>query len=151
ELYEVPAVGGRPMQVLTTPAENVRTSKDGRYLVYEDRKGGENQWRKHHTSAIARDLWIYDTKTGEHRQITTFAGEDRNPVLADGDKAIYYLSEESGNFNVHKVAIPFGPNGELRPEARGAEGRSPAVKSQQVTSFKTVPVRFLSMSDNGTL
>ncbi|HMA25359.1 MAG TPA: S41 family peptidase, partial [Gemmatimonadaceae bacterium] len=132
ELYQVPASGGRPIQILTTPAENVQTSHNGQFLIYEDRKGQENQWRKHHTSAIARDVWIYDTKTGTHKQITTFAGEDRNPVFADGDKAFYYLSEESGTFNVHKMSVDGG-------------------KSQQLTSFKGVPVRFLSLANNGTL
>ncbi|HEV8214270.1 MAG TPA: hypothetical protein VGP95_00500, partial [Gemmatimonadaceae bacterium] len=132
ELYRVPANGGRPMQVLTTPAEEARESKDGRYIVYQDKKGGENAWRKHHTSAIARDIWIYDSKTGAHRKLTTFAGEDRNPVFANDEKSFYYLSEESGSFNVHKMSVDGG-------------------KSQQLTSFKQVPVRFLSSSDNGTL
>ncbi|MEP6834561.1 MAG: peptidase S41, partial [Gemmatimonas sp.] len=129
ELYEVPAAGGRPIQILTTPAENVQTSKNGQLLMYEDKKGGENQWRKHHTSAIARDIWIYDKKSDTHRQLTTFAGEDRNAVFADGDKSVYYLSEESGTFNVHKMSVDGG-------------------KSQQLTSFKGVPVRFLSLADN---
>ena len=43
------------------------------------------------------------------------------------DKAIYYLSEESGNFNVHKSSL-----------------RRQAASREQLTSFKTVPVRFLS-------
>lgn len=132
ELYEIPAAGGRPIQILTTPAENVQTSRNGQLMMYEDRKGGENQWRKHHTSAIARDIWIYDKKADTHRQLTTFAGEDRNAVFADNDKSIYYLSEESGTFNVHKMAIDGG-------------------KSQQLTTFKGVPVRFLSTAENGTL
>src|ERR1043166_2869143 len=62
ELYQVPAGGGRPIQILATPAENVQTSRDGQYLIYEDRKGQENPWRKHHTSAVARDVRIYDTQ-----------------------------------------------------------------------------------------
>jgi Tol biopolymer transport system component/C-terminal processing protease CtpA/Prc len=132
ELYRVPAAGGRVIQMLTTPAEEVTESRDGRYLVYQDKKGGENTWRKHHTSSIARDIWIYDSQTGKHRKITTFAGEDRTPVLTDGDKAIYYLSEESGTFNVHKMSLDGG-------------------KSQQLTHFTGVPVRFLSAADNGTL
>jgi Tol biopolymer transport system component/C-terminal processing protease CtpA/Prc len=132
ELYQVAAAGGRPQQVLTTPAENVRTSANGQLLIYEDRKGGENQWRKHHTSAIARDVWIYDSKSGDHRKVTTFAGEDRNPVFTDNDRAFYYLSEESGTFNVHKMSVDGG-------------------RSQQLTSFKGVPVRFLSLANNGTL
>jgi Tol biopolymer transport system component/C-terminal processing protease CtpA/Prc len=132
ELYEVPANGGRPLQLLTTPAEDARQTKDGRYIIYQDKKGGENAWRKHHTSAIARDIWIYDSRTGQHRKLTTFAGEDRNPVFAGDEKSFYYLSEESGSFNVHRMSLEGG-------------------KSQQLTSFKQVPVRFLSSSDNGTL
>ncbi len=132
ELYRVSVNGGRVEQVLTTPAEDVKLSKDGQFLIYQDKKGGENAWRKHHTSAIARDIWIYDAKTGTHRKITTFAGEDRNPVFTDNDRSFYYLSEESGSFNVHKMSIGGG-------------------KSQQVTFFKKMPVRFLSQSDSGTL
>ncbi len=132
ELYRVPTTGGRVEQVLTTPAEDVKMSRAGDFLIYMDKKGGENTWRKHHTSSITRDIWVYDTKAGTHRKITTFAGEDRSPVFTDKDPAVYYLSEESGSFNVHKMALQGG-------------------KSQQVTSFKRVPVRFLSASDAGTL
>ncbi len=132
ELWTVPASGGRPVQVLTTPADDARYSRDGQLLIYTDNKGRENVWRKHHVSSVARDIWVYDVKTGAHRQITTFAGEDRQPVFAEGDKAFYYLSEESGTINVHKMPLAGG-------------------KSQQVTSFKGLPVRFLSITDNGTL
>jgi Tol biopolymer transport system component/C-terminal processing protease CtpA/Prc len=133
ELYQVPAAGGRPIQLLTTPAENVRESRNGQFLIYEDRKGSENPWRKHHVSSVARDIWLHDNKTGTDRKLTPFVGEDRNPVFADNDQAFYYLSEESGSFNVYK---------------RSLDG---AGKPQQLTSFKTVPVRFLSSADNGTL
>ena len=132
ELYQVGVAGGRPVQLLTTPAEDVKFGRGGQLMLYHDKKGGENPWRKHHTSAIARDVWVHDTKAGTHRKLTTFAGEDRSPVFADGDKAFYYLSEESGSFNVHKMALDGG-------------------KPQQVTSFKKLPVRFLSVSDTGTL
>ncbi|MDF1502962.1 S41 family peptidase [Roseisolibacter sp. H3M3-2] len=132
ELYAVPAAGGRPIQLLTTPAENARPSADGRLVIYEDRKGGENAWRKHHTSAVARDLWVMDTGSGEHRQVTTFAGEDRNPVFARDGKSFYYLSEAGGTFNVFQQEL-----------AGGA--------ARQLTRFAGVPVRFLSMADDGTL
>lgn len=132
ELYRVPVTGGRAEQVLTTPAEDVKVSRNGQFLLYQDKKGGENPWRKHHTSAITRDIWIYDSKAGTHKKITTFAGEDRNPVFTDNDQAFYYLSEESGTFNVQKMSLQGG-------------------KSQVVTSFKKLPVRFLSASDTGTL
>jgi Tol biopolymer transport system component/C-terminal processing protease CtpA/Prc len=132
ELYRVPVNGGRVEQVLTTPAEEVKLSKNDQYMIYQDKKGGENAWRKHHTSSIARDIWIYDSKTGTHRKITAFAGEDRNPIFTDNDRAFYYLSEESGSFNVHKMSVEGG-------------------KSQQITFFKKLPVRFLSLAGNDTL
>lgn len=133
ELYSVALKGGRVQQVLSTPAEDVKFSKDGSKLVYHDKKGGENSWRKHHTSSIARDIWTYDTKTQKHTKLTTFAGEDRNPIFAEEDKSIYYLSESNGSFNVHKLSLA-SPN-----------------QPQVLTSFKKHPVRFLSMATDGTL
>ena len=132
ELYSVAITGGRVSQVLTTPAENVQYSADGKKLFYQDKKGGENTWRKHHTSAIARDIWVYDVGAATHKKLTSFDGEDRNPVLADGDKTLYYLSEANGSFNVYKM---------------GTDGSNPVA----VTSFKTHPIRFLSAAKNGTL
>ncbi|WP_416440114.1 S41 family peptidase [Phnomibacter sp. MR] len=132
ELYSVSVNGGRVQQVLTTPAEDVKYSADGKRIFYHDKKGGENTWRKHHTSSIARDIWMYDVANGTHKRLTGFAGEDRSPVLADGDKTVYYLSEASGSFNVYKM---------------NADGSNTAA----VTNFKTHPVRFLSAANNGTL
>ncbi len=132
ELWTVPTAGGRPVQLFTTPADDARYSRNGQLILYTDNKGRENVWRKHHVSSVARDIWLYDVKAGTHKQLTMFAGEDRQPVFADGDKSFYYLSEESGTFNVHKLPLAGG-------------------KSQQLTSFKGLPVRFLSIADNGTL
>ncbi|MCX6207356.1 MAG: S41 family peptidase [Bacteroidetes bacterium] len=132
ELYQVSVTGGRVEQLISTPAEDVKLSKNGQYMLYHDKKGGETQWRKHHVSSITRDIWIYDFKSGKHKKITTFPGEDRTPVFTDNDKAFYYLSEESGSFNVHKMNIDGG-------------------KSTQISTFKKHPVRFLSMANNGTL
>lgn len=132
ELYKVPAGGGRAVQVLGTPAEDVRLSRDGRLMLYHDKKGGENEWRKHQISAIARDIWAYDFPTARHHKITAFAGEDRSPVFTPDEKGFYYLSEESGSFNVHRMAMGGGP-------------------STQITKFGPHPVRFLSMADDGIL
>jgi tricorn protease len=133
ELYQVAATGGRALQVLTTPAENICFSKDGQRFLYHDKKGGENTWRKHQRSAIARDIWLYDSRNGQHRQLTRFAGEDRNPVFANNDKTVYYLSEANGSSNVYRFAID-------QPEQTTA-----------VTSFKKHPVRFLTAANDGTL
>ncbi|MEM8927195.1 MAG: S41 family peptidase [Bacteroidota bacterium] len=132
ELYEVPVAAGRVNQVLTVPAQDVQLSSDGTFLLYHDLKGYENEFRKHHVSAIARDIWKYDLETDKHTQLTNFKGEDRTPVLSTDGKTIYYLSEASGSFNIHRF------------------GFANPSKNQQLTSFKTHPIRSLSYG-NGTM
>jgi len=132
ELYSVPAKGGKVSQIFTVPAEYVQLSKNGRTMIYHDKKGGENEFRKHHTSSITRDIWTYDTKTKVHKMITSFNGEDRQPVFSPDEKSIYYLSEKSGTFNVHKLSL------------------SNPSHSEQITNFKLHPIRFLSIG-NGVI
>jgi len=132
ELYSVAVDGSRVNQLLTIPAEDVQVSKDGGMLIYMDKKGGENEWRKHHTSAITRDIWTYDIKTKAHKMITTSTAEDRSPIFSADEKSMYFLSERSGTYNVHKMSI------------------SNPSQTSQLTDFKLHPVRFLSMG-NGVL
>lgn len=134
ELYQVPSAGGRTTQVLGTPAEMVNFSKDGSMFLYQDQKGFEDQWRKHQTSSVSRDIWQYDVKTGKHTNLTARAGEDRNPIIAPDGKTVYFLSERNrGSFNVYSFTLGNAQN------------------AQQVTSFKDHPVRFLSVANNGLL
>ena len=134
ELYKVPVTGGRTEQVLGTPAEMVCFDKSGKTFLYQDRKGFEDEWRKHHTSSITRDVWLYDSENGKHTNLTSHAGEDRNPVFAPDGQTVYFLSERDGStFNVYSFPI------------------SSPQSLKTVTHFKTHPVRFLSMGSNGTL
>ncbi len=126
ELYSVPVNGGRVDQVMTIPAEYLSVSSDGKRMLYMDKKGGENYWRKHHKSSITRDIWEYDTETGKHRMITTHDAEDRLPVYADGDQSFYFISERNGSFNVFRKSVM---------------GKDLA---QQLTNFELHPVRFLT-------
>ena len=126
ELYQVPRQGGRVSQILTVPAEDVQIHTDGKMFLYHDKKGGENEFRKHHKSSITRDIWSFDSKNGRHKKLTTFEGEDRNPVFSKNGERMFYLSEESGTFNIHEMDLEFPGS------------------SKQVTQFKKHPVRHLS-------
>ena len=132
ELYSVPVEGGRVAQIFTVPAEYVQVSADGSKMLYHDKKGGESEWRKHHTSSITRDIWIYDANSNEHTMLINRAGEDRQPIFTVDESGFYYLSEESGTFNVHKTTL------------------ANSNQNEQLTNFDLHPVRFLSMG-NGTL
>lgn len=134
ELYSVSVNGGRPHQILSTPAEDIRFMPDGKSFLYQDQKGFENAWRKHHTSSITRDIWLYDPSEDSHKRITSWKGEDRNPCLSPDGKTLFYLSERSGSFNVWTMPVD------------GSEEQA-----RQLTKYKDNPVRFLSISSDGTL
>lgn len=140
ELYKVPAGGGRTEQVLATPAEWVCFDKSGKNFLYQDRKGFEDEWRKHHTSSITRDIWLYNTQSGKHTNLTNREGEDRNPVYAPDGNSVYFLSERNGgSFNVYNFSLNTSQTSNVPQEVKA------------ITTFRTHPVRFLSISDKGTL
>jgi len=133
ELYCVPVTGGEAALVLTQPAIAATVSPSGDKIIFHDQKGYESDWRKHHTSAVTRDIWVYDLKAKKYTRLTSFAGEDRNPVFdSDGD-GYFYLSEQNGSFNVFRSSLS-------HPDV-----------SNPVTDFKRNPVRFLSRSNAGAL
>jgi Tol biopolymer transport system component len=70
ELYSVPVGGGRVSQIITTPALNAVVSTDGSKIIFHDYKGYESDWRKHHTSSVTRDVWLYDMGIKIFRQLS---------------------------------------------------------------------------------
>ncbi len=133
ELYKVGVADGALTQLLATPARYVSWQPDGESFLYQDVKGFEDEWRKHHTSSVTRDIWLYDAKSGRHTNLTARGGEDTNPVVGR-DGIFYFLSERDGKtVNVYEAST-----------ANAADAKA-------LTSFATHPVRFLSRAENGTL
>ena len=134
ELYKISVKGGRPEQVVAVPVCSLSFDKDGKSFLYYDRKGSENIWRKHHVSSVARDVVYYDAKKGTHTILTTNVGEDRDPRYLPGNQEVVFLSERNGgSFNVYKAPI------------------DNLEKVEAVTRYKTHPVRFLSVANNGVI
>ena len=129
QVYEVSTEGDRPKLYSVLPMENISINKNGQVL-YHDKKGYEDAWRKHHTSPITRDIWMLDN--GKYQKLTTFKGEDRNPVWAADNQSFYYLSEQDGSFNIYRRNIASG-------------------KDTQITQQKKNPIRFLTSSNDGLL
>lgn len=131
QVYEINTQGGRPVLYSSLAMQNIAIDKKGTRLLYNDVKGYEDPWRKHHQSSITRDIWL---RSGEatFSKITSFKGEDRNPVWAPDGEYFYYLSEQKGSFNIFKSDLK-GTN------------------SKQITFFDTHPVRFLSLANSGML
>lgn len=133
QIYKVSIRGGRSELFSSLAMENLALSKDGKQLLYNDYKGYEDPWRKHHRSSITRDVWLCSLDNDRtFKKITSFGGEDRDPVWAPDGSAFYYLSEEKGSFNIFKNDL---------------SGKS----SKQITNHTTHPVRFLTSDRNGML
>ncbi|MEG1793495.1 MAG: S41 family peptidase [Rikenellaceae bacterium] len=127
QVYSVSLDASRPVLYSSMPMENI--SINGGRVLYHDVKGIEDQFRKHHTSSITRDIWLLEN--GKYTKLTDFKGEDRNPVWAKDGKSFFFLSERDSTFNIYKTTI-------------GGE-------AQGLTHFKKHPVRYLTLSDNGIL
>ncbi|WP_329905421.1 S41 family peptidase [Porphyromonas pogonae] len=128
QIYQVKIDGSRPALFSSFLMENM--SLHGDKILYTDKKGYEDPWRKHQVSSIARDVWMLDRN--KHTKLTSFKGEDRNAVWAKDGKTYYYLSEQDGTFNVYSNNI---------------QGGTP----KQLTNFSKNPVRYLSADNNNTL
>lgn len=132
-LYTAPITGGRPVLISAAGVENAHYNSKGNQLVFQDRKGYEDPWRKHQTSAVSRDIWLYDVANKSYKKLSVYQGENREPLFAD-DNNFYYLSEK-GNIsqNLFKASL-----------------KNPA-DAKQLTTFDKHPVQHLSSSTDGTL
>ena len=120
--------GSRPRLFASLPMGAVSVAADGR-ILYQDKKGLEDVYRKHERSSGTSDIWLLEN--GRYTKLTDFNGHDLSPVWAPDDKSYYYLSEENGTLNVY---------------AAGAQGAK-----RRLTSFEKHPVRTLSASRDGLM
>lgn len=132
---DITAAGARPSLYSSLTMEDIAVSPDGKTLLYHDKKGYEDPWRKHHVSSIARDVWMAEgadrpARERKFTKLTSFRGEDRNPVWTPDGKSFYYLSEQNGTFNVYR---------------RNLDGSG----DTRLTDYSLHPVRYLTGSADG--
>ncbi|RNL91083.1 PDZ domain-containing protein [Sinomicrobium pectinilyticum] len=131
-LYTVPVKGGRPVLVTAAGISEARYNRDGTRIVFEDRKGYEDPWRKHHTSSVTRDIWLFDPAGDTYKKLSSFKGEDRDPVFGADSNMVYYLNEKDGTQNLYEMSL---------------SGNT----EKQLTAFTGFPVRHLSIADDNTI
>ena len=131
QVYVVGPDGGRPQLLSSVCMSELSVRPDGA-ILYEDYKGYEDPFRKHHTSSVTRDIWLL--QDGAFRQLSDYRGEDRQPVWAADGRTFYYLSERDGKtVNLYRSSVD-------RPS-----------ESVQLTFAEKDPVRYVSVSADGTL
>lgn len=134
--------GKKPTLVTSLPIAKLNVNNEGTVL-YEDFKGYEDPFRKHHTSSVTRDIWVYKNEQpgtfgisgkGSFKKLTTYKGEDREPIFDKDGDTFYYLSEQNGTtLNIFKSSISSPEN------------------PIQLTYYDKDPVRYISVAENGTI
>ena len=132
KVFEVPITGGNSRLINGAGMSSANYNKTGDQLIFEDRKSFEDSYRKHQLSSVARDIWTYNLKMRSYKKLSSFIGEDREPIWGDGDN-YYYLTEKYGSQNIVSASVS-NPNTPVR-----------------LTFFRDHPVRSLSRSVNGLL
>lgn len=131
QLYQQKIKGGRPHMFSAVSMIDPSINADGQ-ILFTDIKGYEDKFRKHHTSSVTRDIWLYNPSDKSYKKITNFEGEDRNALWLPGGQEFLYTSEEDGTLNIYRRNINGG-------------------QKQQLTHFIGHPVRYMSVDNQGNI
>lgn len=132
QVYSVDIDAHRPEMFSTLPMEDISINGNGQVL-YHNKKGYEDHWRKHHRSPICRDIYMTQVKGKRtYTKMSTEMCEHRTPVWAPNGTDYYYTSEHDGTINIYKASANGG-------------------KATQLTHYKDYPVRYLTSSNQGVL
>lgn len=130
---DVDVPGARPKLELSFTSNGLSIDPTGR-ILYEDKKGYEDRFRKHERSSGTSDVWLLtdlDSSAPVFKKLTNFNGHSINPQWGSGD-TYYYVTEEDGTLNVF-------------------ENNLSGTAKKQLTHFKDHPVRSLSVAHDGTM
>ena len=133
QLYTVPAAGGRPRLLLSLPSDALSVDAQGR-ILYTDKKGFEDKFRKHEQSSGTSDVWLVEGALKGNpvfRQLTRTPYHSVNPQWGRGD-SFYYVSEADSTLNVYATTLSGG-------------------HARHLTHFNGNPWRSLSVAPDGRI
>lgn len=131
EIHAAPVSGGTPYRSSDALGAAPSPSPDGRFLAYEFGSCPAN--REAYQGPAQRDIWLRDANKGTLQRITTFNGQDIQPLWGDA-QTLYFLSARSGRYNIYRQAI--------------ANGKA-AGEPNPLTRFSDEGIRYFSVSANG--
>ncbi len=134
EVYSISSKGGTEWRALDAVGFDPIMSPDGRFIAFV--RGDINPiYRESYRGPSNRDIWLYDTKNKSYSKLISFETNDIMPQWGDS-KTIYFLSSNSGHYNIYKIKID--------------ESGKAAGKPEQITDVKDYSIRYFSLSSNGS-
>lgn len=109
-LYTVSVEGG-PVEPLPMPVSGAGDfSPDGTEIVYSP-QSRDFRTEKRYGGGEANNLYIFNLKTSDAKQITSDVRADRDPMWIGS--TIYYNSDKDGHFNLYAYDIPSGKTSQV--------------------------------------
>lgn len=134
EIHTVSAEGGTPTRFFDSFGMMASMNPNGRFLVFV--RGYNKEFRKRYRGSANKDLWLYDVKNDNYKQLTDFEGNDMYPTFTD-NQTLYFLSERTGEHNIHKITLDGNGNVNNAPVA--------------ITDFKDDGIRYFDIDDKEQL
>ncbi|MGF1785660.1 S41 family peptidase [Photobacterium swingsii] len=131
QLYTVSLANSAMQSVLAIPARHAQWNQQQDKLLYNT-PHKDQRYRKHQTSFAVPTIWLFDAKTQQHRQLTPDRVAAQSPIWDHKGDGFYYLSEQSGDFNVWYYNLATN-------------------ETSQLTQFAKHPVRDLTVAENGDI
>lgn len=134
EIQAVSVKGGTPYRLMDALGFDATQSPNGRFIAYV--RGDCRVAREAYKGSANKDLWLYDIVNDKYIQLTTFEGQDYQPVWVN-DEEIYFLSARSKVYNIFKLSIDIDGN--------------PIDKPEQITTFDIDGIWHFDISENGKI
>jgi tricorn protease len=133
EVYAISSKGGTERRIMDAVGFDPIVSPDGRFIAFV--RGDINPiFRESYRGSSNRDIWLFDTETKKYSRITDFTTNDIFPQWSDA-RTIYFLSSNSGRYNIYKIKID--------------DNGMPASKPEQLTNYKDHSIRYFGLSGDG--
>lgn len=134
EIYSISSEGGTESRLLDVVGYDPIASPDGKFIAFT--RGDINPiFREEYRGSSNRDVWLYNVKNKKYSKLSEFDTNDIFPQWGDS-RTIYFLSSNSGRYNLYKVKIN--------------EDGKPASKPEQLTNYKDHSIRYFGLSGDGS-
>ncbi len=112
KLFTVEAAGGLPKASPIPYGAAGAISPDGEWLAYTLHTRDSRTWKRYR-GGMATDIWLFNLKTFESKQITEWEGTDTLPMWHGG--MIYFLSDqgEGGKLNLWSYDVQSGERSQV--------------------------------------
>ncbi len=112
QLFTVPPAGGLPTKLPVPYGATASISADGAWLAYTPHSIDNRTWKRYR-GGMQTDIWLFNLKSNESKQITDWEGTDSLPMF--GKDAVYYVSDQGPEHraNIWKYDIKAGKSSQV--------------------------------------